>query len=149
MPNVTHTTRGKRRELSDTCAKRRPSFNQSFDPLAPRLSTRGSIRAALNEPVWWEKRLVCMFVFKHTATKGHRCNEGAMRILNMACCRKKWSVSRHGMQAIKIWSALDNELVTVKMKITTYELYETHDGWIHKTPYRVVDMCEIFGLDQG
>jgi hypothetical protein len=90
-----------------------------------------------------------MFVFKHTATKGHTCNEGAMRILNMAYCRKTWSVSRHGMQAIKIWSALDNELVTVKMRITAYELYETHDGWIHKNPYRVVDMCEIFGLDQS
>ena len=69
--------------------------------------------------------MVCMFVFKHTATKGHRCNEGDMRILNMACCRKTLSVSRHGMQAIKIWSALDNELVTVKMRITTFELYET------------------------
>ena len=64
---------------------------------------------------------------------GHRCNEGDMKILNMAFCRKMWSASRHGIQAIKIWSALDNELVTVKMRITTYELYETHDGRIHKT----------------
>ena len=149
MPTLTHITRGKRRELSDTCAKRRPSFNQSFDPLAPRLSTRGSKRATLNEPLWWEKRWVCMFVFKYTATKGHRCNEGYMRILNLAFCRKMWSASRHGMQANKIWSALDNGLVTVKMRITSYELYEIHDGRIHKNPYRVVDMCEKFGLDQS
>ena len=39
---------------------------------------------------------------------------------------------RHAMQAIEIWSALETEHVTVKRKRTTYELYGTHGGWVHK-----------------
>ena len=69
MPELTHATREKRRECADIWAKRRPWRNQSSDALSSGPSTRGSTRAALNEPVWWEKRWFGMFVFMLDATK--------------------------------------------------------------------------------
>ena len=53
------------------------------------------------------------------------------------------------MQAIEIWLAFDTELGTGKMRITIYELYESHDGWVYKKAYRVVEMREKFWLDQS